>query len=122
MQGHDNVVSRLESEGAPKWRGLDSTHVRVKRIDHRVADEEDPLVRYPGLAQILIGNIAGRKEEIRYRVGNHAIDLFWHCPIARPDPSLNMRDPDPELFCRDRAGHRRVDVTDNQAEISPLLH
>jgi hypothetical protein len=120
VQGHHEILSRLQAQSRPESRRLQARHLLEQRIDHRVADEENPLIGHPGAAQVLVGRRAGRKKPVADRIGHHPIDLFRHAPVAGADAAFDMRHRHAALARDDRTGHGRRDVAHHQAQITAL--
>ena len=81
-----------------------------QRVDHRVADVVDaPGADALGL-EVGLALRAVREEQVGELVGEDAVDLLRHAPVARSQARLDVRDRDPHLGGGERAGERRVDV------------
>jgi hypothetical protein len=89
---------------APRDRRHREAHVR-----HDVADERDlPGRRFA--AQILDGGRRRAEAEGADMVGQHAVSLLRHRPVARPHPRLDVRERLPDVPAGERARKRRVRV------------
>ena len=89
-------------------------------IDHDVADELDLL---PGDAfpeQVFVGVLRGGQEQVGQGVGHQAVDLLRHGPVEAAQAGLDVGDPDAHLGADQGAGHRRVDVPDDDDPIRLL--
>ena len=53
MHRHDEVLAGSQAQAHARSRRPQPVHVREQRVDHRVADEEDPLVGDASAAQVL---------------------------------------------------------------------
>ena len=106
-------------------------------VDHHVADEVDARRRHVLPQQVRRGALFRREEHVGDRIGQHAIDLFGHGPVAAAQPRLDVRQQRPRAvgilqLCRgQRARQRRVDVADDdngrrlmleQGRLEPLQH
>ena len=85
-------------------------------VDHGVADEEDPLLRHPRPAQVGVSKLAGGEEPVGDAVGDHAVDLLRHGPVAGADAAFHMGHRDAQLLGGDGAGHGRGHVAHHQAQ------
>jgi hypothetical protein len=79
------------AQRTPEGRRTQTRHLLQQRIDHGVADEEDPVIRDPGPAQVLVGGVAGGEEPIGDGIRHHAVDLLRHGPVVRADAAFHMR-------------------------------
>lgn len=113
MQRDDEIVASNESMGIPERRFLQTVDIRQQRIDHRVADKENPIVGDSALAQVPVGELTGGEEIIGDGVGDEAIDFLGHRPVVRTNTRLHMGDLDMELLRGNGAGHGRGDIADH---------
>src|SRR5437773_2372979 len=79
MQGDHKVVVQLKLERFPT--GWWARELLEQRIDHRVADEEDAIVRDTGAAKIVVGGFAGSEKPVRDGIGHDPVYFLWHGPI-----------------------------------------
>jgi hypothetical protein len=93
--------------------------VGQQRVHHHVADPEHP----PGLdalgGQVVVGVRRRGEQPVRQRVGEDAVDLLRHAPVARAQPGLQVGDGDLQLGRDQRAGDRGVHVADHHHRVAP---
>src|SRR5436309_6802928 len=121
MQGDHKVVVRLKLERFPTSWWAQARELLEQRIDHRVADEEDAIVRDTGAAKIVVGGFAGSEKPVRDGIGHDPVYFLWHGPIAGADAAFYMRYRHPQLAGDDGTGHGRGHVPDDQAEVALLF-
>lgn len=118
MQGDDEILTGNKLVGVPERGLLQTVDIREQGVDHGVADEEDAVFSDAALAQVVVGELAGREEPVSDRIGDEPVDLLGHAPVVGADARLDMRDLDVELLRGNGAGHRRGDIADNEAEVA----
>jgi hypothetical protein len=82
-------------------------------VDHCVADEFDALVRDSLPGEVLARVAARREEERREVVAEPPVDLLGHEEVVAAETRLDVRDRVVLLRGDERAGERRVDVSDD---------
>jgi hypothetical protein len=86
-------------------------------INHGIANKKYPGFRMSFMGKVFIGFFRGSKKIIRDTIGYDAVDFFGHRPIARPDTRFDMGYFDSRFFGHDGAGHRRIDISDDNADV-----
>ena len=121
MQGDEDVAPGLQLEVSPGRQVARAALEPPERVDHRVPDLVDPLGR--GALGQEVGPSLGavREEEVCESVGENAVDLLGHRPVARAQAGLDVRDGDLELRRRQRAGQGGVHVAAHDHEVRLLL-
>ena len=110
MKGDNSVPLRRESHLRCRAIIKDGLRHHPERIDHDVADEIDLFVWDTLAAKVFVG--IGRRcpEDIRNSVGDEAIDLFRHRPVAAAQPGLKVHDRYSCLRSHNCTRRCRVDV------------
>ena len=70
--------------------------------------------------QILVAVGRGSPQHVRENVGDEAVELLRHGPVAASQPRLEMDDGDAELAAHHGAGGGRVDVADHDDPVGPV--
>ena len=60
--------------------------------------------------EVLIAVARGGEKQLREAIGQDAVDLLRHAPVARAQAGLHMGDPQSQLGGHERDGERGVDV------------
>jgi hypothetical protein len=117
VQRHERVAAVPEVEPLERVRPLRARQMPAERVDHDVPDEVD--LRLVGALEPEVADARrlAREEEVRDRVGQHAVHLLGHRPVEAPEPRLDVGDRDEALRGDERAGDRRVDVADDDDRV-----
>ena len=95
-------------------------HVRQQRVDHRVADEENPVVRNPGAPQVLVGHsLVVKNQLVMESVTSRLISSGIDQSPERMPPSTCATGT--RLLRGDGAGHGGGDVAYHEAEVASLF-
>ena len=81
-----------------------------ERVNHDVAHQVHPLGRNPLRTEVVNAVPGWREEQVRQPVGDDAVDLLRHRPVAAPEARLDVRDLEAELGGDERGCDRGVDV------------
>jgi hypothetical protein len=121
VQRHHEVAAPLQPGLGDEGRRAQVRQIGQQRVDHRVADEEDALVGHACFSQVGVGHLAGGEEPVGDGVGDQAVDLLGHRPVARADAAFDVRHRQVQLLRGDGAGHGGGDVADHQAQCAAAL-
>ena len=92
-------------------RRVKAVELAEEGVDHRVADEVDPVLG-DALAHELRDRLRARREqEVGQGIGDDPVDLLGHGPVVAPQPCLDVGEGTAGLRRHERRGERRVDVT-----------
>src|SRR6185436_19254959 len=97
MQRDDTVIARLQAHRGARAVGLDLAAHNLERVDHDVADTIDLRSRHAFAREVLVGVGRWRPQYVADRVGDQAVYLFGHAPVAAAQSSLEVHHRDPEL-------------------------
>ena len=75
----------------------------------------------PFRAQVVVGVLRGRQQEIGETIGDDAIDLFRHLAIEAAQACLEMRHRNQQLRRDNRRRHRRVHVAGHDNKVGFVL-
>ena len=92
----------------------------LERVDHRVADEVDPVVGHALVAQVRHGVGAGREAEVGQPVGDQPVDLLGHLHVEAAQAGLHVRLGHVQLGRHERRGEGRVDVAVDDDQRRPI--
>ena len=106
---------RSRSAGA-----VDALEQPEEAVDHRVADQLDPIAADPLGGEVLDRVLGGAEQQIRDPVGDHAVHLLGHSPVTGAETRLDVGDGDLQLGRGERRPHRRVDVARHQDHVSGI--
>src|SRR5687768_12756339 len=113
MEGEINIPPWLKSELLQDSGALGGLKLVEESIDHEVAHQEDALAR-PAFAGEMDQPFRIRnKQELREHIGNDAVDLLRHTPVAAAQPCFHVSDGKIQLGGRQGAGHGRGYITDH---------
>ena len=121
VKGDDAIATRLKAELARHRRRLDLRPHQLEAVEHDVADPGDPLGRNAFGEQILVSIGRRRPENVGDDVRDEAVDLLGHRSVAASKAGFEMNDRDAELGADHRSGDGRVDVSDNDQPVGPVL-
>ena len=93
--------------------------MRLQSVDHDVADAHDGIGSATLGQQVLVSVGRRRQQQIHDRIGDRAIHLLGHRPVARAQAGLDVPTVDPRLRAHDRRGHRAVHVAHDQHRARP---
>jgi hypothetical protein len=104
------IGPRLDSSLGQRPRPLpgDRRESQV-RVEHHVADDSHA-VDDPFPAEVRRRHPARAEEECRDAIDDHAVELLGHRQVEGAQTGLDVRDREPRLGGRERAGERRVRV------------
>ncbi len=115
MQRHDPV--RLgQSEPLALAIRIEVRPLREQRIDHRVADEPDPVRRDASRPKQVLRLRARREVQIGQEVTDDAVDLLGHRAVERAQPGLDVGARHAELGRHEARRERAVDVAVEDSE------
>ena len=109
MECQHDVRPGLQPELIPACRFSKALHICKQGVDHRVPDKEDLAGQHTAALKILVRRRRRREEVVRDGIGDDAIDLFGHRPVARANPPSTCATRTPS-FCAAMA-QAMVDVT-----------
>src|ERR1051325_9223976 len=89
-------------------------------VDHDIADERNALRGNPLFQQGGNRIARWREQEISEVVGDDPVVLLRHCPVPAAQPSLYVRQLDPELYGDERRRYGRVYVSVHQDPVGGL--
>ena len=111
VERDEHVLVLVDAVLRPQRALAGRTLEAAQRVDHRVADVADARGVDALAREVLLRLRAVREQQVGEAVGEDAVDLLGHRPVARPQACLEMGDRDVQLRGGERAGERRVDVT-----------
>ena len=121
MQGDEHEVPALHRVAAEHGRAVHVVEEPEEAVDHRVADELDAVARDPLGRQVLHGVRGGAEQHVGDAVGEDAIHLLGHLPVAGAQAGLDMSDGDVQLGRGQRRRQGGVDVTGDQHQVGGML-
>ncbi len=120
VQRHEHVPADPQAVARGRVLRLDAASHRHQRVDHRVSDMVDVQLVPPLREQVLARLGRVREEDVRHRVGQHAVDLLGHRAVEGAQPGLDVGDGLSELAGDERGGKRRVHIARHQHHVGPL--
>ncbi len=91
-----------------------------ERVDHRVADEADPVGRHPLVREVGLGLGRVREEQVGDLIDQDPVDLLRHRPVEAPQPGLDVGERDAQVGAGESGGKGRVDVAGDDHEVRRL--
>ena len=107
-----STKSRASSRVPARARPAGSTSIEQpeEAVDHRVADQLHAVAGDPLGGQVLDRVRGGAEQQVGDAVGEDAVHLLGHLPVARAQARLDVGDGDAQLGRGERRGQGRVDV------------
>jgi hypothetical protein len=121
VQGDEHEPARRDTESSRGSGRAEAIFQRHQRVDHRVADQVDPLGRDALGVQVVDGLGAVHEEAVGEMVGDDAVQLLGHRAVEAAQAGLDVGEGDLHLRRGQRRGHGRVDVAGDDREVRALL-
>ncbi len=118
VQGEHAIAARREPEAIDHVGG--SVQGVVQRVDHHVADEDDALRGNSLGVQVGLGIVRRDQQQIGELVGEDAVDLLGHGPVAGAQAGFDVGDGDAELGGCEGRGQGAGDVADDDEELGAV--
>ena len=117
MEGDEDVLTPAETELLPDGKLACGVDRPEERVDHRVADQRDSLVRDPLGREVLVRLRRVGEEQGGDVIGESPVVLLRHPPVEAPQPRLEVADRNVQLDRRERGRERRVDIARDDDEV-----
>jgi hypothetical protein len=124
VQRDHDVLARRQAVAARHVERLRARQVHPQGVDHDVAHAHDTVSRLALSQQVGVAVGRGREQQRGDAVGDDAVDLLGHVPVARAQAGLGMHHRDVQLGGHQRGRHGGVHVAHHvdQARLTRLEH